>query len=238
MTMPKAIRDVLLPFYNNTKHEMTPHEPVPGGYLNVDKIEMNRLNLDHYPEIRAVIVKEMKLVLQWWTQMRVRHTSTYGIRIYRRGAMLINHVDRGDSHLASAVMQVAQDVDLDGGWPLEVLLGNKEVGEVYLQPGEIVLYEGAWLRHGRPMRFKGNEFANIFTHFAPYEWNGPPAYEPDANKPLPVGFGHGYVPWRCNTVADEPGAPSACTVTEVMESQWKAQMGQLEQPKAHIVDEL
>ena len=107
MTMPKAIRDVLLPFYNATKHQMTPHEPVPGGYLNVDKIEMNRLNLDNYPDIR----------------------------IYRRGAMLINHVDRGDSHLASAVMQVAQDVDEDGGWPLEVLLGNKEVGEVYLQPG-------------------------------------------------------------------------------------------------------
>jgi hypothetical protein len=43
-----------------------------------------------------------------------------------------------------------------------VLLPHGRVGEVYLQPGEMVLYEGAWLRHGRPMRFKGDEFANIF----------------------------------------------------------------------------
>ena len=47
-----------------------------------------------------------------------------------------------------------QEVDDDGGWPLEVLLPGGRVGEVYLQPGEMVLYEGAWLRHGRPMRFK------------------------------------------------------------------------------------
>jgi len=217
MTMPSAIRDVLLPWYNATKVEQTPHEPV-GWFMNEDKIKMNRLNLDSYPDMRATIVKEMQQVMQWWTQMRVRHTSTYGVRIYRRGSMLINHVDRGDTHLASAVMQVAQDVDENGGWPLEVLLGNKSVGEVYLQPGEIVLYEGAWLRHGRPMRFRGNEFANIFTHFAPFEWEGiEKHYQIDENKPLPHRF-HGYAPGRCDTIADIAGAPSACVVTEMMDS--------------------
>lgn len=48
----------------------------------------------------------------------------------------------------SAVLQVAQTVDDHGGWPLEVLLPDGNVGEVYLQPGQMVLYEGAWLRHG------------------------------------------------------------------------------------------
>ena len=33
--------------------------------------------------------------------------------------------------------------------------------------------QGAWLRHGRPMRFKGDEFANIFSHFKPLDWDGP-----------------------------------------------------------------
>jgi len=46
-------------------------------------------------------------------------------------------------------------------------------GEVYLQPGQVVLYEGAWLRHGRPQRFKGDNFANVFVHYAPVGWNGP-----------------------------------------------------------------
>jgi hypothetical protein len=132
---------------------------------------MSKLNLDKYPNVRVLIVKEMQQVMQWWTQMRVRHTSTYGVRIYARDSMLINHVDRVDTHLASAVIQVDQEVDEDGGWPLEVLLGNRTVGEVYLQPGEMVLYEGAWLRHGRPMRFKGESFSNIFTHFAPFDWH-------------------------------------------------------------------
>eukprot|EP00037_Helgoeca_nana_P000037 m.19830 g.19830 ORF g.19830 m.19830 type:complete len:173 (+) comp10048_c1_seq1:1-519(+) len=155
--------------------------------------------------------------MQWWTQMRLRHTSTYGVRVYRRDAMLINHVDRVDTHLASAVVQVAQEVDEDGGWPLEVMLGNKAVGEVYLQPGEMVLYEGAWLRHGRPMRFKGTEFANLFTHFAPFDWSGPPNHHPAHDKPLQPMY-HGYSPWRCDTWADAPGSRGSCTVTEVMDS--------------------
>ena len=43
-----------------------------------------------------------------WCNMRLRHTSTYGVRIYRRDSMLIDHVDRMDTHLASAVLQVCR----------------------------------------------------------------------------------------------------------------------------------
>jgi len=226
MSMPKAMKDALLPWFAATKHAQEEHEPIPGGYTNVDKVPMSKLNLDHHPNVRMVIIKEMQQVMQWWTQMRVRHTSTYGVRIYKRGSMLINHVDRVDTHLASAVLQVDQDVDEDGGWPLEVLLGNKTVGEVYLQPGEMVLYEGAWLRHGRPMRFKGEWFANIFTHFSPYEWNGPGRHSPDTTQPLPHMF-HGYEEGRCDTIADLPGLRSACTVTDAMETEWKAERAAL-----------
>ena len=100
--------------------------------------------------------------------MRLRHTSTFGLRIYRRGSTLIDHLDIASTHIASAVLQVGQDVDEDGGWPLEVIHPHKPGRtEVYLQEGEMVLYEGARLSHGRPMRLKGKEFGNIFTHFAP-----------------------------------------------------------------------
>eukprot|EP00972_Heterocapsa_arctica_P079852 11766082-Heterocapsa_arctica.AAC.1 len=64
---------------------------------------------------------------------------TFGIRVYRKGSMLINHLDKKESHLASAVLQVAQQVPEDGGWPLEVVHPHKPgVKEVYLQPGEMV----------------------------------------------------------------------------------------------------
>merc|ERR1712232_1553117 len=88
--------------------------------------------------------------------------------------------------------------DEDGGWPLEALLPEGRAAEVYLKPGEMVLYEGTWLRHGRPMRFKGDEFANIFTHFAPFDWKGQFPYEPVDS------FG-AYVRGRCATIADEDG---------------------------------
>ena len=115
-------------------------------------------------------------------------------------------------------VQVHQTTDPDGGWPLEVVGEDDVVREVYLQPGEMVLYEGkppqlgqqaaqllisgarnltltltltllisgarnltltltltllisgARLLHGRPMRFKGEHFGNIFTHFKPNQY--------------------------------------------------------------------
>ena len=45
----------------------------------------------------------------------------------------------------------------------EVMLPDGRLGEVYLQPGEMVLYEGAWLRHGRPMRFKVRRQTSAFV---------------------------------------------------------------------------
>ena len=143
---------------------------------HTDQIDLdNRAHIN----VKLELVREMRQVLQWWTSMQLRHTSTFGLRIYHRGSMLINHFDRADTHLASAVLQVGQDVDApDGGWPLEVVLpaghgtaGHEDarVVEVYLQPGDMVLYEGARIKHGRPMRFKGNMFGNVFTHFAPID---------------------------------------------------------------------
>ena len=36
----------------------------------------------------------MREILQWWTGLELVHTSTFGVRVYRRGSMLIDHVDR------------------------------------------------------------------------------------------------------------------------------------------------
>jgi prolyl 4-hydroxylase len=117
---------------------------------------------------------EIQRILEWWTGGQpLIPTATFGIRIYHSGSMLINHVDRADTHLASAVIQVAQE-GMGTGWPLEIMHPDDgTVAEVYLQPGELVLYEGARFLHGRPMRLNGTSFANIFSHFKPVDWYGP-----------------------------------------------------------------
>lgn len=169
MNMTDKIREALLPFYAREENNARKHEPIGGDYSNIHRVGMTKVDLDAFQHVRQEVVQDMQQILQWWTQRRLKHTSTFGIRIYKRESMLINHVDRADTHLASAVLQVAQE-GVDEGWPLEVILDDGTTLEVYLQPGEMVLYEGARLFHGRPMRFQGEKFANVFSHFAPSEW--------------------------------------------------------------------
>jgi hypothetical protein len=183
MRMTDAMHAALYPWFNRSLGDgsLRSHSVIPGGYTNSHVVAMDKIDLDDraHIDVKLELVREMREVLQWWTSMQLRHTSTFGLRVYRRGSMLINHFDRADTHLASAVLQIGQDVDApDGGWPLEVVLpaghgtaGHEDarVVEVYLQPGEMVLYEGARIKHGRPMRFKGRMFGNIFTHFAPID---------------------------------------------------------------------
>ena len=182
MRMTTAMLDALYPWYNvsSVDGSVVPHSVIPGGYTNSHVVLMDKIDLDarEQVDVKLALVREMREVLQWWTNKVLRHTSTFGLRIYHRGSMLINHFDRADTHLASAVLQIGQDVDEGGGWPLEIVLPaghatpgheNASVVEVYLQPGEMVLYEGARIKHGRPMRFRGESFGNIFTHFAPID---------------------------------------------------------------------
>lgn len=178
MKMPDSLREKLQTFFEENKKKAGVHDLIYGGFTNNHIFPFDHINLDHFRTMHQEIIDEMQQVLQWWTQQRLMHTSTFGIRLYRRGATLLNHVDRADTHLASAVLQVAQDVDEGDGWPIEVHTEKHGAKEVYLQPGEMVLYEGAWVVHGRPERFNGTMFANVFTHFKPLDWAGPPRNGP------------------------------------------------------------
>lgn len=43
--------------------------------------------------------------------MKLKSSAIYGIRVYRRGSTLFNHVDRRDTHIISAIINVAQKVN-------------------------------------------------------------------------------------------------------------------------------
>ena len=141
------MREILLPWYAEHVGEMAPHETIGGGYTNSHVVRMSKLDMDSHRAVRRALVSEMRDVLEWWTGRSLVHTSTFGVRIYHRGSMLINHVDRpvyyhpassptthydatapkryrpaaqcdthllssrlrrSDTHLASAVIQLAQ----------------------------------------------------------------------------------------------------------------------------------
>jgi len=172
MNMTSALKEIVSWYDQESKRTAAPAGEVPGGYLDAGAGTW-RVNLDIFSDKKRIVMSEMKDVLEWWTHQGLVHTSTYGIRIYGRNAVLLNHVDRHDTHVASAVLQIGQEISESGaGWPLEIISKERDCYEVYLQPGQMVLYEGARFKHGRPMRFRGDQFANIFTHFKPKDYTG------------------------------------------------------------------
>lgn len=92
--------------------------------------------------------------------------------------------------VSSAIIQVAQDMDIDEkdetagnnannsveiadkrtkDWFLEVYDHAGRAHNVSMRPGDLVLYESHTVLHGRPFPLEGNFYANIFVHFKPKE---------------------------------------------------------------------
>jgi hypothetical protein len=78
-------------------------------------------------------------------------------------AVLKKHTDGFETRIISAILNIDQDVDEP--WALQIDDHSGKEHEVFLQPGEMCLYESAILRHGRVKPFKGNYFANLFVHY-------------------------------------------------------------------------
>ena len=50
-------------------------------------------------------------------------------------------------------------------WPLTVIDFENKKDKLYLEPGDMVLYESAKLPHGRQFPFQGEYYDNLFVHF-------------------------------------------------------------------------
>ena len=107
----------------------------------------------------------MQKPLEKWSRIELNPTYVYWIRDYKKGAVLVPHRDRKNTHIISAIINIAQDIDEE--WPLIIEDHYYRKHKVYLEPGEIIFYESARLLHGRPDPLKGRSYANIFCHFSP-----------------------------------------------------------------------
>ncbi|KAG1674272.1 hypothetical protein FOA52_013461 [Chlamydomonas sp. UWO 241] len=123
----------------------------------------------HAPIMEGSVIKPrlndmiMPMLSAWAGGVKLEPTALYGVRIYTRGSWLKLHVDRADTHIISAIVNIDQDVDEP--WPLQIRdhAGNQH--NVTIEPGEMVMYEGAVCEHGRQVPFNGRWFANTFIHF-------------------------------------------------------------------------
>ena len=130
------------------------------------------VSLDHnFKERNSIAEDVIKPILSEWSGgQELEFTAFYGLREYETGAVLRNHVDRVDTHVFSAILQIGQ-TDIEEDWALEVVGFDGKYYDITLKPGEMALYEGHALIHGRPKNFNGTLFTNAFVHFKPRDWS-------------------------------------------------------------------
>ena len=118
--------------------------------------------------LRERIYKELRPICEQWSGKKLLPSNIYGIRRYRRGTSLGVHKDKPKTHIISAILNISQSVDQD--WPLVIEDHAYRTHQVFMQPGEMVLYEGARLPHGRPTSLVGDHYCNLFVHFRPLDY--------------------------------------------------------------------
>jgi prolyl 4-hydroxylase len=104
-----------------------------------------------------------------WSGHELTKAACYGIRVYQGGSYLLNHLDRLRTHVVSSTICV--DHRLHSPWPLYIEDVDGNPHEVHVEPGEMVFFEGALLKHGRPYAMSGEYYANIFLHYTPVDWS-------------------------------------------------------------------
>jgi prolyl 4-hydroxylase len=130
------------------------------------------LNMDAFTRIREIIAEELLPLHEEFIDNRERLIPKwiYGIRSYKRGAILEPHTDTLATHHISSIIIVDKQVDKD--WPLDIQDHLGKWHKVYAEPGDMILYESATNKHGRMEPFEGEYFRNFFLHytFADYKF--------------------------------------------------------------------
>ena len=116
-------------------------------------------------EFNRALLVALRPVHEEWCGFSLVESACYGIRVYLRGAYLYEHTDTPATHIISSTICVNRDTDEP--WPLCIEDSAGIRHDVVLEPGEMLLYEGARLRHGRPYPMCGAFYAGIYLHYRP-----------------------------------------------------------------------
>jgi len=140
-------------------------EFVEGNFIQSDKVDVPSRLFELSDELKNKIHNSLQKPMEAWSKTKLEPTFVYGIRDYKKGAVLIPHRDRNETHIISAIINIDKKVEKD--WPLEIDDHFYRRHEVFLEPGEVLFYESARLLHGRPTPLKGESYSNIFCHYMP-----------------------------------------------------------------------
>lgn len=183
--LTRAPQDLVDALVDNLHHGLgsddTPVEYHPFGVEDeypLDKpLMIDNAHLNH----RAMA--ELHLIHEAWSNTKLIANNAYGLRVYRNQSKLLMHVDQSTTHVISSILHVGHDPH-GKPWPLviEDLYGN--TNEVYLESGDMLLYESSKCFHGRPTRYDGGWYSSLFIHYYPVNWEAD-TVEMDAHYRVP-----------------------------------------------------
>ena len=119
--------------------------------------------MDNCPRIKEIIHSELQPIHEEFSGENIEPTFIYGIRSYKRGAILEPHRDRIATHHISSIIIVDKQVDRD--WPLDIQDHQGRWHKIYAEVGDMILYESAVCEHGRKEPLEGEYFRNFFVHY-------------------------------------------------------------------------
>jgi prolyl 4-hydroxylase len=126
------------------------------------------LSMDNCNRIKEIIHYELQQIHEEFSGESIEPSFIYGIRSYKRGAMLQTHRDRIATHHISSIIIVDKKVDKD--WALDIEDHEGNWHKVYAEVGDMILYESAICEHGRKDPLEGDYFRNFFVHYKLKNW--------------------------------------------------------------------
>ena len=110
-------------------------------------------------------------IFEWWCKESLEVITRYGLRSYFKGASLEKHKDWVNTHHVSSIMVLDKNLDGKEDWPLQFQDHNGVWNDVYMEPGEMLLYESATCEHGRAVPFQGKYYVNCYFHSRLKSWD-------------------------------------------------------------------
>ena len=108
-----------------------------GIFVNYWETDVNFIQIPWVLKSRWQV--RLKRLVEIWANEKLETTSMYGMRQYTKGARLITHVDREETHAASLIVNIAQG-NVTTPWTIEVHDHADRLHEVVMAPGDIVYY--------------------------------------------------------------------------------------------------
>ena len=108
-------------------------------------------NTDRGETMRTFIWETTQSSLQKWSGVKLSPSTLYG-RVYTNQSVIPPHID-AEPLVISAMIRVVHD--LAEPWVMEMIGHDGKAYNISLEEGEMLLYEGASVIHGRPFPMNG-----------------------------------------------------------------------------------